>query len=81
MPAFRAKQLFSWIHKGADFDEMHNLPKELRAQLQACAIAQPVRIIGKRTSSLDGTVKFGSEIVGGRCDEMMQYGELMYTRQ
>ena len=25
-PAFRAKQLFSWLHKGASFDEMRNLP-------------------------------------------------------
>ena len=29
---------------------------------------------------LDGSVKFGAEIVGGHCDEMQQYGELKYVR-
>ena len=24
-PAFRGKQVFEWIHRGADFDEMTNL--------------------------------------------------------
>ena len=25
-PAFRGKQIFRWIHQGADFEEMTNLP-------------------------------------------------------
>ena len=29
---------------------------------------------------LDGSVKFGSEIVGGHCEEMQKYGELIYVR-
>ena len=30
-PAFRAKQVFSWLHKGVtSYDEMTNLPKALR---------------------------------------------------
>ena len=30
-PVFRAKQLFTWLHKGARaYDEMTNLPKSLR---------------------------------------------------
>ena len=33
-PAFRAEQLFSWIHKGATVDEMTNLPKDLREKLK-----------------------------------------------
>ena len=30
-PAFRAKQVFTWLHKGVrSYDEMSNLPKNLR---------------------------------------------------
>ena len=32
-PAFRAKQVFTWLHKGASFAEMRNLPQALRDQL------------------------------------------------
>ena len=33
-PAFRGKQVFSWLHKGAtDFAEMNNLSKSLREKL------------------------------------------------
>ena len=33
-PAFRAKQVYTWLHKGVRFyDEMSNLPKGLRDQL------------------------------------------------
>ena len=32
-PAYRAKQLFSWLHKGADFDDMSNLPKAMLEEL------------------------------------------------
>ena len=34
MPAFRGKQIFRWIHQGADFDAMTNLPAAMRAQLK-----------------------------------------------
>ena len=45
MPAFRGKQIFKWIHQGADFDEMTNLPLGMRQQLKEIAVAQPVEII------------------------------------
>ena len=33
-PAFRAKQVFTWLHKGVrSYDEMTNLPKSLREAL------------------------------------------------
>ena len=44
LPAFRGKQIFQWIHRGADFPEMTNLPQALRDQLAALAVAQPVSI-------------------------------------
>ena len=33
-PKFRAKQIFTWLHKGVDFDEMSNLPKKLQENLK-----------------------------------------------
>ena len=58
MPAFRGKQIFRWIHQGADFDAMTNLPLAMREQLKQQAIAQPVEIIDMRQSKIDETVKF-----------------------
>ena len=41
-PAFRAKQVFTWLHRGVtSFDEMTNLPKTRREQL--AQKAQPMR--------------------------------------
>ena len=74
-PAFRGKQIFRWIHQGADFDEMTNLPKEMREKLKETAIAQPARIRLTRESALDGTVKFLYELKDGNCVEgvLMRY--------
>ena len=75
LPGFRGKQIFKWIHQGADFDGMTNLPKDLRARLQEMAIAQPVEIIEKRQSKLDDTVKFLFGLRDGNCVEgvLMHY--------
>ena len=32
-PAFRAKQVFAWLHQGVPFEKMSNLPKVLRETL------------------------------------------------
>ena len=32
-PAFRTKQLWEWLYKGADFSEMTNLPEKFRSSL------------------------------------------------
>ena len=74
-PAFRGKQIFHWIHQGADFQEMTNLSLAVRKQLTETAIAQPVRIRLHRTSTLDGTVKFLYELRDGNCVEgvLMRY--------
>ena len=75
LPAFRGKQIFRWIHQGADFDGMTNLPEKLRAELAQTAVAQPVRIRTERRSPLDGTVKFLYELRDGNCVEgvLMRY--------
>ena len=74
-PAFRGKQIFQWIHRGADFDEMTNLSKDLREALKETATAQPVTIRLHRTSKLDGTVKFLFALRDGNCVEgvLMRY--------
>ncbi len=74
-PAFRGKQIFRWIHQGADFPEMTNLSKDLRVELSEKAMAQPVRIRLERKSPADGTVKFLYELKDGNCVEgvLMRY--------
>jgi len=75
LPAFRGKQLFRWIHQGADFEEMTNLSRDLRERLKETAVAQPVSIRTERTSQLDGTVKFLFALRDGNCVEgvLMRY--------
>ena len=75
LPAFRGKQIFQWIHRGADFAEMSNLPAGLRERLAGEAVAQPVRILLERVSKLDGTVKFLFGLQDGNCVEgvLMHY--------
>ena len=35
-PGFRAKQVYTWLHKGVrSYDEMTNLPQNLRVELAA----------------------------------------------
>ncbi len=75
LPAFRGRQIFQWIHRGADFDEMRNLPADLRKRLAELAVAQPVRIIEQKQSKLDDTVKFLLGMRDGNCVEsvLMHY--------
>lgn len=75
-PAFRAKQVFTWLHRGAaSFDEMTNLSKSLREKLKGrCFITEPV-VARKQESRLDGTIKYLWELSDGNCIEtvLMQY--------
>lgn len=72
---FRAGQVFSWLHKGARFEEMTNLPLALREKLAAGGIDQPVNIRERRVSQLDGTEKFLFALRDGNCIEgvLMRY--------
>ncbi len=75
-PQYRAKQVFSWLHKGVhSFSEMGNLPKALREQLEEqCDIAVP-QIQRKQVSKLDGTIKYLWKLRDGNCIEtvLMRY--------
>ena len=57
-PKFRAEQVFSWISRGASFDEMTNLSKNLREKLHATCLDTLPRVERKLTSEIDGTVKY-----------------------
>ncbi len=65
-PKFRAKQLFFWLQSGAEsFDDMTNLPKDLRQILnENCYIAN-VKIVKRFESKIDGTVKYVFELFDG----------------
>lgn len=75
-PAFRAKQIFKWLHRGVvSFDEMTNLSKELRAKLeQICFITVPM-VERKQESARDGTIKYLWRLRDGNCIEtvLMRY--------
>ncbi len=75
-PAFRGKQVFTWLHKGAvSFDEMSNLSKALREKLaESCFITSP-KVARKQVSQQDGTIKYLWELGDGNCIEsvLMRY--------
>ena len=75
-PAFRAKQVFTWLHRGVtSFDDMTDLSKPLRAQLaEQCFITAPT-VARKQVSRLDGTIKYLWELSDGNCIEsvLMRY--------
>ena len=75
-PAFRGKQVFTWLHKGVkSFEEMSNLSKPLRQKLaESCYITVP-EVARKQESRLDGTVKYLWRLGDGNCIEtvLMQY--------
>jgi 23S rRNA (adenine2503-C2)-methyltransferase len=56
-PAFRARQVWRWTAKGAsDYEQMTNLPAELRARLAELVPFSSLELREQRTAS-DGTVK------------------------
>lgn len=58
LPKFRAKQIFEWLNRGKPFEEMSNLPKELRAKLKNEVFCSLVEIEQKYISKIDGTEKY-----------------------
>jgi 23S rRNA (adenine2503-C2)-methyltransferase len=73
---FRAKQVFSWIARGAkDFDEMTDLSKQLREELKLSAGVSGLNIRRKLVSAVDGTAKYLFELQDGNIIEsvLMEY--------
>ena len=75
-PAFRAKQVFVWLHKGVkSFDEMTNLSKTLRQKLDDLYYITVPVIVRKQQSAKDGTIKYLWKLGDGNCVEtvVMRY--------
>ena len=75
-PAFRAGQVYSWLHKGVrSYDEMTNLPKQLREALAREYPICPPRVVRKQESRRDGTIKYLWQLSDGNCVEtvLMRY--------
>ena len=75
-PAFRAKQVFSWLHKGVrSYDEMTNLPKALRDILAEKYPINAPKVVRKQESQKDGTIKYLWQLSDGNCVEtvLMRY--------
>ena len=75
-PQFRAKQVYTWLHKGVRaYDEMTNLPKSLRDTLaREYPICAP-KVVRRQESARDGTIKYLWELSDGNCVEtvLMRY--------
>lgn len=73
---FRAEQIFSWLHKGAQsYEEMTNLSKATRERLSKETYVSTLKIREKYVSKIDGTVKYLFELPDGNCIEsvVMRY--------
>lgn len=67
---FRAKQVFSWIYRGAQtFDEMTDLSKGLREKLKGAACLEPLTILRVQKSRTDGTRKYLFGLLDGNTIE------------
>lgn len=85
-PKFRAKQIFEWIYGGItkngsfrngvqSFDEMNNLPRQLREKLSQQAQITLPEVLRMQVSKQDGTRKFLFRLEDGNAIEsvFMQY--------
>ena len=75
-PAFRAKQVYTWLHKGVrSYEEMSNLPKVLRDTLESQYPLVPPEVVRKQESQKDGTIKYLWKLSDGNCVEtvLMRY--------
>jgi 23S rRNA (adenine2503-C2)-methyltransferase len=73
---FRAKQIFSWLSRGAErIDEMTDLSKTLRELLSSMSFIGSMKIMDKQISKIDGTAKYLFELSDKNIIEsvMMEY--------
>ena len=70
LPKFRASQVYDWLGKGKrDFDEMTNLPAELRERLKNEYEIYAPKVLKKQISQIDGTIKYLWELKDGNAVE------------
>ena len=72
IPAFRAKQIYSWLydHAVCEPEKMKNLPAALRLMLQEDFYAPGSRI-AERVNAADGVEKLMLQLYDGECIEMV----------
>ena len=76
-PSFRAKQIYEWIHVklAGSYDDMTNLPKNLRDMLNEHFPLTVLRTVRSLVSEKDGTVKYLFQLSDGNVIEsvLMKY--------
>lgn len=77
LPAYRAKQIYEWLHKYgvADFSEMSNISKDLKNSLSNEFYISVCSVKDKFVSAVDGTVKYLFQLKDGEFVEsvIMKY--------
>ncbi len=77
LPAFRAKQIYEWLHVKlvTSYDEMTNLPKDLREKLKEKYPIITLSEVDARHSQTDGTTKYLFRLMDDRVIEsvLMKY--------
>lgn len=71
LPAFRAKQIYQWLHEKlvTDFEEMTNIAKPLRNQLREQFTLTALTAADVKISQLDGTRKYLFRLADGNVIE------------
>ena len=75
-PGYRAKQVFTWLHKGVtSYEQMTNLPQSLRQALAEKYPICPPKVVRRQESQKDGTIKYLWQLSDGNCVEtvLMRY--------
>ncbi len=74
-PKYRARQLFTAMHRGISPDGITNISKATKEKLRECAFYSFPTIERKLVSAIDGTVKYLFGLADGNCVEsvIMRY--------
>ena len=74
-PAFRAKQIFKWLHNGTDIADMSDISQNFREELSQKYTAIPLKIFKVLSSKKDNTKKFLYQLNDGGIIEgvVMEY--------
>ncbi len=82
-PRFRADQLWTWLyaHKASSFDQMHNMPKDLRQKLSEQAEITTLQPVTEIKSSDGETIKYLLRLPDGQLIEtvLMAYDDQRRT--
>ena len=74
-PKYRAKQLFTGMHRGTSPDDLTNISKATKQKLSEVAFFHLPTVERKLVSAIDGTVKYLFRLADGNCVEsvVMRY--------